>query len=188
MFGRIIPAPFAMPVIVTSRPAIVTRVEAAFGTGVGRHDRSRPPRANGPGRALRSLRAGRPSGGRPADGSMITPVENGSTASGAAKQPSDRLARGARTASPASPVPALALPVLTTSARIGPPSVQMFATHLHRGGGEAVAREDAGDRRRARPAGSPAESLRSALRMPASAQPSSTPGTAADLRDEAAED
>ena len=54
-------------------------------------------------------------------GSMITPVENGSTCAGvAAEQPRELARRSARArASPSSPVPALALPVLTTSARIG---------------------------------------------------------------------
>jgi hypothetical protein len=55
-------------------------------------------------------------------GSMITPVENGSTS--AMVQPS-MLATAAQVfsaaAKPGSPVPALALPALTTSARTGAP-------------------------------------------------------------------
>ena len=49
--------------------------------------------------------------------SMITPVENGSTCWGAAQQ-RRRAAQVAGARETSAPVPALALPVLTTSARI----------------------------------------------------------------------
>ena len=79
-------------------------------------------------------------------GSMITPVENGSTCSGATfswRASAMQVAR-ARTR-PSSPVPALALPVLIdhgadVAAR------QVLAAHLHRRGAEAVLREHAGHR------------------------------------------
>ncbi len=65
--------------------------------------------------------AGNPARTRPSgSGSIITPVENGST--WRLSQPSNRaISRQVARASaiPRSPVPALALPVLTTSARIG---------------------------------------------------------------------
>ena len=73
---------------------------------------------------------------------MITPVENGSTC--LASQPinfasASQLARAAT--SPGSPVPAFALPVLTTSARTPRLPGQMFAAHKYRCSGKAVLRE-----------------------------------------------
>ena len=58
-------------------------------------------------------------------GSMMTPVENGNTCSGS--QPSSLAASAQVTralAMPSSPVPALALPVFTTSARIPLPAAR----------------------------------------------------------------
>ncbi len=56
---------------------------------------------------------------------MMTPVENGSTCSAA--QPSARAApwhTSSARAKPSPPVPALALPVLTTSARVSRPAAR----------------------------------------------------------------
>ena len=56
---------------------------------------------------------------RAGSGSMITPVENGSTCSRRdAELARQRRTRAPRARSPSSPVPALALPVLTTRARM----------------------------------------------------------------------
>ena len=92
MFGRIMPAPLLMPVTVTVRPPICTLQRRRLGHGVGRHDRLG---GAGPvvGRASASA-AGRPASMRSTGSvSMITPVENGSTCSGATAEP--RGQRGA---------------------------------------------------------------------------------------------
>ena len=82
MFGRIIPAPLLMPVMVTVLPPICSCAEAAFGSvSVVMIASSAAPQWS----AARSASAA----GMPATIaetgrlSMITPVENGSTCSGA---------------------------------------------------------------------------------------------------------
>ncbi len=120
MSGRIMPAPLAMPVTLTVRPPIASWREAALGSvsvvmmasaASAQWVGCRSASAAGSAASMRSL-------GRV---SMITPVENGSTCW--AVMPS-RAASAAQTlrarARPSAPVPALALPVLTTSARTPP--------------------------------------------------------------------
>ncbi len=117
MSGWIIPAPFAMPVTVTGAPATSTRTDAALGTvsvvmmarAAANQPFGRAP-ARAAGNPLMILSTGR--------GSMITPVENGSTSSGAQSMRRATATHSARaSAKPRSPVPAFALPALTTSAR-----------------------------------------------------------------------
>ena len=114
------PAPLAMPVTVIGTPSISARRDAPFGTVsvvmIARTAANHPCSAS----------AARQSGNfatilSTGSGSMMTPVENGSTASVA--QPTSRAAAAQvvrASARPRSPVPALALPALTTSARIDP--------------------------------------------------------------------
>ena len=74
---------------------------------------------------------------------MMTPVENGSTCDGAQPRSCAQLAAGlrARRRVPLAPVPALALPVLTTSARDARAGArEMLARDDHRRGAEAVLR------------------------------------------------
>ena len=99
MSGWIMPAPFAMPVTVTSTPSMRDAARRAFRHRVGRHDRARrgePAVA----RARRARSAASPSTmPSTGSGSMITPVENGSTCSGAQSQqrapPRTQVARAA---------------------------------------------------------------------------------------------
>ena len=148
MFGRIMPAPLAMPVTVTAVPPRLTFREAALGTV------SVVMMASAAAAQLSSRRsamqAGRPASRRSTgSGSMMTPVENGSTCQG--EQPSSRatasqLARAA--CRPGSPVPALAMPVFTTRARMPPAcgaAARCSRQTQHRRGAEAVLGEHAGD-------------------------------------------
>ena len=117
MSGWIMPAPLAMPVTVTSAPSMRMRRDAPFGTvSVVMIARAAA--------CQRSSRAARRADGSPStifptgNGSMMTPVENTSTCSGAQPTSAAAFAHVARaSASPELPVPALALPALTTSAR-----------------------------------------------------------------------
>ena len=118
MFGRIMPAPLEMPVTVTVRPPICTWREAALGSvsvvmmPCAASSQASPFSA--------AMAAGKPASMRSMGRvSMITPVENGSTwvlrkFISAARLSQLRRAR----MRPSSPVPALALPVLMSSARI----------------------------------------------------------------------
>ena len=117
MFGAIMPAPLAMPVMVMGTPSISARRDAPFGTvsvvmiarAAANHACSASA-ARHSGSAATILSTG--------SGSMMTPVEKGSTASGAQPTSFATAAHVARaSARPRSPVPALALPALTTSAR-----------------------------------------------------------------------
>ena len=124
MSGRIMPAPFAIPVTVTSPALSRARREAAFGTvsvvmiasaAAAQLSARRSATAAGSPAMMRSA----------GSGSMITPVENGSTF--CAAQPSERATAShtaAARARPSSPVPAFALPVLTTRARISAPAAR----------------------------------------------------------------
>ena len=117
MSGWIIPAPLAMPVTVTGTPPTLTRREAALGTvsvvmmalaAANQPSARAAARAAGNPRMILSV----------GSGSMITPVENGSTSSGAQSMSRATATHSARaSAKPRSPVPAFALPALTTSAR-----------------------------------------------------------------------
>ena len=85
MFGRIMPAPLAMPVTVTVLPPMSTRRDTALGR-VSVVMIASAASSQWPG-CSRSIAAGRPATSRSTGrGSMITPVENGSTWAGS--QPS----------------------------------------------------------------------------------------------------
>ena len=108
---------------------------------------------------------------------MITPVENGSTCSGA--QPSSRASAAqverAR-ARPSAPVPALALPVLTRSARTSPPAARCSRQSCT---GAAQKRLAVKTPATEAPGSSltTVRSLRLGLRMPAMAVPMARPET-----------
>jgi hypothetical protein len=114
------PEPLAMPVTVTGTPSIAMRRDAPFGTVsvVMMADTARnqcsgasPSKARGSAATIFST----------GSGSMITPVENGSTSRGAQSSIEATAAHVLSAAAmPAAPVPALALPALTTSARSRP--------------------------------------------------------------------
>ena len=180
IFGLIMPAPLLMPVIVTAWPPMVTVREAAFGWVSVVMIASA---------ALNQLSAFRlvAAAGRPASSlgigscSRITPVENGST--WPASRPSN-LATSAQVAlalaRPCSPVPALALPVLTTSARIGaPPFLTASRLALLTCTGAAQKRFRVNTPETVAPSASfmIRTSLRFGFLMPASAKPISTPLT-----------
>ena len=120
MLGWIMPAPFAMPVTVIVTPSITTCRDTALGTVsvvMIAAAASAQPSARKVGHAAGMPAATRSTG----SGSMITPVENGRTEPGGDAE--RLLGRGADRAgafaSPGSPVPAFAIPVFTTMARIG---------------------------------------------------------------------
>ncbi len=124
MFGRIMPAPLLMPVTTTGVPPSCTVSEAALGT-VSVVMIAWAASTQWPGCASASA-AGRAASMRSLGSvSMMTPVENGSTCSGA--QPSRRASAAhverARTR-PSAPVPALALPVLMRIARTPAPAAR----------------------------------------------------------------
>ncbi|MCY1203648.1 hypothetical protein D9M72_151530 [compost metagenome] len=118
MFGRIMPAPLLMPVMVTVAPPICTwRLNALGIVSVV----MMPSAA----RAQLFSDASASAAGRPASmrstgsGSMITPVENGRICSGASSRWRASAMQVERVRiRPSSPVPALALPVLITIARM----------------------------------------------------------------------
>src|SRR5438309_10348020 len=176
MSGRIMPAPLAIPVTVASPPASSVRRDRAFGT-------ESVVMIASAARAQLSSRRSAMHAGRPAtmrstgSGSMITPVENGRT--WRESQPASRATASQLALAPATPVfpvPALALPVLTSSARGDPPETRCSlatCTGAAQKGfcvktPETRAPSASVMRRR---------SLRPALRIPASATPSLTPLT-----------
>jgi hypothetical protein len=174
MLGLIMPAPLLMPVRVTVLPPICTCLDTALARVSVVMIACAA--SNQPSARRSAIAAGRPATRRSTgSGSRITPVENGSTCSAAspiccasAAQVACALAR------PGSPVPALATPVLITSARIAPPAYGL--AHLHRRGAEAVLVNTPATRL---PGGQfdHGEVARLALRMPASATPRRTPCT-----------
>lgn len=180
MFGLIIPAPLLMPVSVTVWPSIVTWRDAAFGSV------SVVMIACAASYQFAALRfasaAGSPAFRRSiGSGSRITPVENGSTC--AASRPARRAssAQVSRVfARPGSPVPAFALPVFTTSARMPAPPARTFARcSRHTITGAAQKRFSVNTPATVAPSSTEmtSTSLRFGLRMFASAQPSVTPAT-----------
>ena len=176
MLGRIMPAPLLMPVTVTGTPSMRMRRLAALGTV------SVVMMASAA-RAQWSMRASASAAGRPASmrssgsGSMITPVENGSTCSG--ESPSWRAAAmqvaRARTR-PSAPVPALALPVLMTIARMPAPRARC-SRHTCTGAAQKRLRVNTPATLAPSSSRNTVRSLRLALRMPASATPMRTPAT-----------
>ena len=177
MFGRIMPAPLLMPEIDTVVSPICTwRLKA-----LGRVSVVMMPsaaRAQCAGCASASA-AGRPATMRSTgSGSMITPVENGSTWCAATPSSSASAALVARAlARPCAPVPALALPVLITMARTAPPWARCSRLTCT---GAAQKRFCVNTPATAAPSSSrnTVRSLRLALRTPASATPIRTPSMA----------
>ncbi|MCY1229504.1 hypothetical protein D9M72_418680 [compost metagenome] len=180
MFGRIMPAPLLMPDSVTVLPSICTVRDATLGCV------SVVMIASAAASQLSALAlamaAGSPASRRSIGNcSRITPVENGSTwpapipnCAASASQVARALAR------PCSPVPAFALPVLTTRARMPLPDLLAAARcSRHTCTGAAQKRLLVKTPATVLPSATrtTSTSLRLALRMPASAQPSSTPAT-----------
>ena len=176
MSGWIMPAPFAMPVIVTGTSPTVTRRDAPFGTvsvvmiaDTAANQPSAASAARAAGSAATIFATG--------SGSMITPVENGSTC-----------------CSPQPSIDATAAQVVSAAAIAGGAgagvgvarvddqradvraALEVAATDDHRRRAEAVAREHAG---RAVPGSNTASSTssRSQFLTFAAAVPSVTPGT-----------
>ena len=175
MFGRIMPAPLLMPVMVTGAPSIAICRLKALGT-VSVVMMACAARSQWSGRASASA-AGSPASMRSSgSGSMITPVEKGSTCCGAIRSRRARAAQVARArARPSSPVPALAFPVLITMARMSPRA----RCSRHTCTGAAQKRFCVNTPATDAPGSinTTVRSLRLALRMPASAMPRRTPGT-----------
>ena len=175
MLGRIIPAPLLIPVIVTSTPSIFTRWLKALGTvsvvmmpSAARNQLSGPASARAAGSPASMRSTGK--------GSMMTPVENGSICSGASSSLRARAMQVARARTrPSSPVPALALPVLMTMARMSPRA----RCSRHTCTGAAQKRFWVNTPATLAPGSirTTVRSRRLALRMPASATPMRTPGT-----------
>ena len=120
IFGWIMPAPLQMPVITTGPADVDTVVDVALGwvsvvmmACAASSQWSSPKLATAFGKALIIFSIGK--------GSKITPVEKGRICSGLSWR---SFANAAQVSSacfiPDSPVPALALPVFTTRARISP--------------------------------------------------------------------
>ena len=177
MSGRIIPAPLAMPVTVTSRPPICSLRETALGT-VSVVMMACAASAQLSGRRSATA-AGNPASMRSTGSvSMITPVENGSTCDGAIDSCAASAAQQRRARSrPSAPVPALALPVLTSSARVPVPEARCSRQSCT---GAAQKRLRVNTPATEAPSSS-AMTIRSGrfgLRMPALATPIVRPGTA----------
>src|SRR5688572_10972849 len=172
MSGRIMPAPLAIPETVASPLLNLTLRDAALGTvsvvmmaSAADSQSALPLNACGSPAMIRSA----------GSGSMITPVENGSTCVGL--QPS-RAASARQTCmarfTPSAPVPAFALPVFTTSAR-----TPFFKCCLASSTGAAQKRLRVNTPATVAPASSlmTSRSLRPALRIAAIATPKTTPAT-----------
>src|SRR6266581_233319 len=176
MSGRIMPAPLAIPVTVTPRLSSRARCDRALGTvsvvmivSAARAQLSSHRSATHAGRPATMRSSG--------SGSMITPVENGSTCR--ESQPSSRAASpqlAFARASPSFPVPALAFPVLTMNARRDLPEARCsFATCTGAAQKRFCVNTPATRVPSARVMRS--RSLRPAFLIPASATPSFTPLT-----------
>src|SRR5258707_1311766 len=176
MSGRIMPAPLAIPVTVAAPPPRCTRRDRAFGT-VSVVMIASAARAQLSSRRS-AMQAGRPVTMRSTgSGSMITPVENGSTwrrSQRASRAASSQLARALAT--PIFPVPALALPVLTSNARGGLPEARCSLATCT-GAAQKRFRVNTPATRVPSASVMSSRSLRPALRIPASATPSLTPPT-----------
>ena len=174
MLGRIMPAPLLMPVMDTVAPPICTCAENALGS-VSVVMMPSAARAQWPGCAS-AMAAGSPASMRSlGSGSMITPVENGRICSGATLswRASAMQVERAR-ARPSAPVPALALPVLMTMARMDWPLAKCSRLICT---GAAQKRFCVNTPATLAPSSSrnTVRSLRWALRTPASATPMRTP-------------
>ena len=179
MLGRIMPAPLLIPVMVTGTPPIsIRRLNA-----LGRVSVVMMPSAA---RTQWSCCASPMAAGKPASmrstgrGSMITPVEKGSTCAGCKPSNPAAAALVARArARPSWPVPALALPVLITMARTPFTEAAEARCSRHTCTGAAQKRLRVKTPATAVPSSSrnTVRSLRPTLRIPASATPMRTPGT-----------
>ena len=118
MLGAIMPAPLAIPVTVMGTPSTTMRRDAPFGT-VSVVMMARTPRYQPSSWSALLQRASPALTRSTGSGSMMTPVEKGSTSCTAQPTRPAAVAQTLRaSASPRSPVQALALPAFTTSARI----------------------------------------------------------------------
>jgi len=146
MFGRIMPAPLAMPVTVTMRPPMATWRDAALGT-VSVVMMPWAACAQWSGRRSASA-AGRPASMRSTGSvSMITPVEKGSTDCASnpisvATAAQVRRARARRQAVGAGA--GIGIAGVDDDRADAVPGRQLLAAHLHRRCAEAVLGEDAG--------------------------------------------
>ena len=172
MSGRIMPAPLAMPVTRISPFESLTFLEKAFGTvSVVMIASAADSQSLLASSALGSAAMMRSAG----SGSMMTPVENGSTSSTSQPRwPASASQTCSARFTPSSPVPALALPVLTTSA------VTLFGCFFARRTGAAQKRFWVNTPATAVPGARrmTSRSLRPGFLTPAIATPSSTPGMA----------
>ncbi|MCY1538861.1 hypothetical protein D9M68_744230 [compost metagenome] len=130
MLGRIMPAPLAIPVALTTHPSIDIHLLTALGKvsvvmmpwAAESHCAplsvcDKAASVSAPGNPASSRSSG--------SGSMITPVENGSTCSWCRPNERAKAVQVWRAwAKPGAPVPALALPVLITSARTPCPAAR----------------------------------------------------------------
>ena len=169
--GRIMPAPLAMPVTRASPFESFTFFEKALGrVSVVMIASAAESQSLFESSALGSAATMRSAG----SGSMMTPVENGSTSSTSQPRwPASASQTCRARVTPSSPVPALALPVLTTSAAT---LFRMF--FLHRRTGAAQKRFWVNTPATALPGARrmTSRSLRPGFFTPAIATPSSTPG------------
>ncbi len=170
------PAPLLMPVMVTGTPPSVTRLENALATV------SVVMMASAALAQLSSL-ASASAAGRPAamrslgSGSMITPVEKGRICSGArSSSRASAMQLACARLKPSSPVPALALPVLISMARM-PDCLLKCSRQICTGAAQKRFCVKTAPIEAPSSSSITARSLRFALRMPASATPQRTPGT-----------
>ena len=148
MSGAIMPAPLAMPLIVTLALPSLTVAVATFGK-VSVVMIALAALIQSPGTAVSASVASTPSNLVASSGSPITPVEARNTSFGAAADGlgGDLCRQRWSTCLPVLPVKALALPELTTSARapLKTAAGQFGAAPFHRGGRAFRLGEDAGD-------------------------------------------
>ncbi len=176
MLGRIMPAPLLMPVMVMVLPPSSMRREAALATVsvvmmacAAACQWSVARSACAAGKPAISLSTGRCS--------RITPVENGSTSRGAQPSRPATASQVARAATmPCSPVAALAMPVLITSAR-RLPSPARCSRQTVTGAAQQRFWVNTPAARLPGTSSTSVRSRRSFLRMPASAVPRRTPAT-----------
>src|SRR5467141_1695117 len=176
MSGRIMPEPFAIPVTVAMRPGSCVRRDRAFGT-------ESVVMIASAARAQLSSRRSAMHAGRPAtmrstgSGAMITPVENGRT--WRESQPASRATASQLALAPVIPVfpvPALALPVLTSSARGDSPETRCSLATCT-GAAQKGFCVNTPETRVPSASVMRSRSLRPAFRIPASATPRLTPLT-----------
>ncbi len=131
MSGAIMPAPLAMPLIVTATPPISACAVASFGN-VSVVMMARAASAIPSSRASATSRSSTPSNRVASSGSPMTPVEARKISlAGAPLACPAILAVSSVEATPVRPVKALALPELTTSSRALPP--ERFRRHQSTG-------------------------------------------------------